>query len=147
MLVSENLSLGMGSRMAGFLDAIKGKSDGRFGTPAVELSGPGGNSGNMAGDPSDGKGRNFLAAESSAANYARERAAAAKAQIEARKAMEESRKTKDDRKSENSGITPIKPIVEETPAPSQRAVTQNTPAAPAGRVSSSAIRPSGFDGP
>ena len=77
--------------MAGLLDALKDKANGRFNTPAVELSAPGGNPGQMLDDESSPRGRNFLAAESSAANYQRERAAAAKAQIEARKAMEEAR--------------------------------------------------------
>ena len=84
--------------MSNFFDALTGKSDGKFTRPAVELSGAGGSIGNMPEDPEEKKGRKFFAADaknSSAAQLARERAAAAKAQIEYRKQMEEERKAKE----------------------------------------------------
>ena len=87
--------------MAGFFDALTGRQDNKFNRPAVELSGAGGNLNNMVDmqRPEKPLDRNYRAAElkgsSSSTEYARERAAAAKAQIEYRKAMEESRKAKE----------------------------------------------------
>ena len=82
--------------MAGLFDALTGRQDNKFNRPAVELSGAGGNLGNMVDmeRPEKPLGKNFHAAEAkggSAAELQRERAAAARAQIEYRKAMEENK--------------------------------------------------------
>ena len=78
--------------MAGFFDVIKGKNEGNNNNPAVEVNSAGEVSGSRPGSSSNAKASGSTKIDSPAASYARERAAAAKAQIEARKAMEQSRK-------------------------------------------------------
>ena len=69
--------------MSGILDVFKGKSDGRLGTPAVGMSMSGaGSTGMSSNGSSKADERNIAAIGSPAANLARERAAAAKAQID-----------------------------------------------------------------
>ena len=74
--------------MAGIMDVFKGKGDDRIGASAV-VAMAGEVTGNRPGSaPTNNNRRNGVNVDSPAASYARERAAAARAQIEARKAME-----------------------------------------------------------
>ena len=68
--------------MSGILDVLKSKTEGRIGGPAVQLSMAGAHSSHSSNDASDHKGSNVSAINSNATDYARERAAAAKAQID-----------------------------------------------------------------
>ena len=85
--------------MAGFMDFIANKIDGKFGAPTVELATSGAPLSGMVGRQADSKDRRVVEKadlrSDSIAQQQRERAAAAKAQIEARKAMEESRKARE----------------------------------------------------
>ena len=103
--------------MSSFLDVLTGRSDNKFGKPAVEMSGSGVSVGNMTGAPDDPRGQNVLAADmkgSSAYNMQRERALAAKAQAEARRAMEEARRQKEETKK-SPFLKREEPVEEEKP--------------------------------
>ena len=66
--------------MSSFLDVLTGRSDNKFGKPAVEMSGSGVSVGNVPAAPDDPRGQNVLVVVlkgSTAYNMQRERALAA----------------------------------------------------------------------
>ena len=86
--------------MSSILDSFK--RPGGNAKPAMGLSGAGRSPASKNDNKSDSKG-NISNIDSPAANYARERAAAAKAQMEARKTLEESRKSISDKGDKEKG--------------------------------------------
>ena len=112
--------------MSGILDAIKNKTEGRFGIPAVELSMSGKSSGHSVSN-----GNNVSTINTSGTNYVKERAEAAKAQQEARRAMEEERRAMEEsrKKSEEAKTAPKTESVEDSKPVQLRAPVKRPPSA------------------